>query len=140
MARPLSTGRSTLLLSPPRPPHPAPPPRPPQLLYLFFALATESPSAVTVGLIVSVATLSKTVLYFLMVHFIGWNNAVPSSVCITSLITYLQKGGAWKQASECPTFFLQFLIPNAVWVVVPFLVVVALGRQLSTANARFKGE
>ncbi len=87
------------------------------------------------GLIVSVATLSKTVLYFLMVYFIGWNTVVPSSECLGPLLG----SGVYKPA-ECFDFFAVFLIPNGVWIVVPFLVVCALGTHLSAANSRFKGD
>lgn len=103
-------------------------------LYLFFVHATESPSAVTVGLIVSVATLSKTVLYFMMVSLIGWNEVVPTSKCLGPLL-----GGGPYAEDQCFDFFATFLIPNGVWIVVPFLVVCALGMHLSTANARFRG-
>ena len=96
--------------------------------------ATESPSAATVGLIVSVATLSKTVLYFMMVALIGWNEAVPSSRCLGPWL-----GSGAEAPEQCFDFFATFLIPNGVWIVVPFLVVCALGMHLSTANAQFRG-
>ena len=61
---------------------------------------------------------------------------VPSALCVEPLL----KAGGVYHPELCGRFFGSFLIPNGVWIVVPFLVVCALGKQLSTANARFKGD
>jgi hypothetical protein len=106
---------------PPPPPRPSARP-PPQLLYLVLVHLFSSPSASAVGLVVATSTFIKTVLYFLMSYFEGITHIVPSAALATR--------------EDVNTFVTLWLIPNGIWVIVPFAVIVALARKLSTANAK----
>jgi hypothetical protein len=70
-------------------------------------------SAVVVGLIVSVATFWKTVIYFL----------VEASSGLAMTRQSLEQG-------NLVGFLMVAILPNLVWIVVPLLVVVTLGRQI----------
>jgi hypothetical protein len=65
-----------------------------QLVYLYLALSARSPLAAVVGLCVSVATAAKTILYFVMLYFYGWERMLV---------------GTTQQR------ILLFLIPNGIW-------------------------
>jgi hypothetical protein len=65
-----------------------------QLVYLYLALLAQSPAAAVVGLCVSMATLSKTVLYFVMVYYYGIERMLVGTTSQRILL---------------------FLIPNGIW-------------------------
>ena len=65
-----------------------------QLVYLWLVFVSASPLASVVGLCVSVATCSKTILYFVMIYFIGYEKMLVG--------TNFQR-------------FTLFLLPNGTW-------------------------
>jgi hypothetical protein len=73
-----------------------------------------------VGLVAATCTWWKTVLYFVMVTVYGWHKIVPSSAMLSAKMTQ--------------DFLLLFLIPNGIWLVVPLIVMITLGQQLTRAN------
>lgn len=75
-------------------------------------------SGVVVGLIVSVATLWKTALYFL----------VEASSGLAMTRQSLEHG-------DLVGFLMVAILPNLVWIVLPLTVVVALGRQVGRVGA-----
>ncbi|MBN9154304.1 MAG: hypothetical protein J0J05_09995 [Microbacterium sp.] len=70
-------------------------------------------SGVVVGLIVSVATLWKTVIYFL----------VEASSGLEMTRQSIERG-------DVVGFLMVAILPNLVWIVVPLAVVITLGRQI----------
>ncbi|MBN9171967.1 MAG: hypothetical protein J0I70_16395 [Microbacterium sp.] len=70
-------------------------------------------SGVVVGLIVSVATLWKTVIYFL----------VEASSGLEMTRQSIERG-------DIVGFLMVAILPNLVWIVVPLAVVITLGRQI----------
>lgn len=70
-------------------------------------------SGVVLGLIVSVATFWKTVLYFL----------VEASSGLEMTRQSLERG-------DIAGFLSVAVLPNLVWIVVPFAVIVVLGRRI----------
>ncbi|MCL2464207.1 MAG: hypothetical protein FWF28_03965, partial [Micrococcales bacterium] len=70
-------------------------------------------SGLVLGLLVSVATFWKTVLYFLV--------EICSGLAMTR--QSLQHG-------DLGGFLMVAVLPNLVWIVVPLLVIVVLGRQV----------
>ncbi|MBN9182823.1 hypothetical protein [Microbacterium sp.] len=70
-------------------------------------------SGVVVGLIVSVATLWKTVIYFL----------VEASSGLEMTRQSIERG-------DIVGFLMVAILPNLVWIVVPLAVVISLGRQI----------
>lgn len=71
------------------------------------------------GLLVSVATFWKTVLYFLV--------EIASGLAMTR--QSLEQG-------DLGGFLLVAVLPNLVWIVLPLLVVVTLGRQVARVGRR----
>jgi hypothetical protein len=70
-------------------------------------------SGVVVGLIVTVATFWKTVIYFL----------VEASSGLEMTRQSIERG-------DVVGFLMVAILPNLVWIVVPFVVLVTLGRQI----------
>ncbi|MBN9196646.1 MAG: hypothetical protein J0I44_11330 [Microbacterium sp.] len=70
-------------------------------------------SGVVVGLIVSVATLWKTVIYFL----------VEASSGLEMTRQSIERG-------DVVGFLMVAILPNLVWIVVPLAVVISLGRRI----------
>ena len=70
-------------------------------------------SGVVVGLIVSVATLWKTVIYFL----------VEASSGLEMTRQSIERG-------DIVGYLMVAILPNLVWIVVPLAVVISLGRQI----------
>lgn len=70
-------------------------------------------SAVVVGLMVTVATFWKTVIYFL----------VEASSGLAMTRQSLEDGNVGG-------FLMVAVLPNLVWIVVPAIVIVVLGRQV----------
>lgn len=93
------------------------------LLYLFLAVGMEAPSASVVGLVVNTATFAKTLLYFVMVYVYQahFGIAVVPSAALAS-------------PEDIKTFVGLWLIPNGIWLVVPFAACVTLGKQLAANN------
>ncbi|OZC30617.1 hypothetical protein [Gordonia polyisoprenivorans] len=75
-------------------------------------------SAVVVGLVVSVATFWKTVLYFLVEICSGLDMTRQS----------LERG-------DLGGFLMVAVLPNLIWIVVPGVVIVVLGRQVLRVGA-----
>jgi len=119
-----------------------------QLVYLYLALLAQSPAAAVVGLCVSMATLSKTVLYFVMVYFYGVERMLVGTTS-QRILLFLIPNGIWSAcgARRAPAGTSCFLsLPphpartlqtptHTPAVVVPALVVVTLGSQLTAAAA-----
>ncbi len=76
-------------------------------------------SGVVVGLIVSVATLWKTVIYFL----------VEASSGLEMTRQSIERG-------DVVGFLMVAILPNLVWIVVPLTVVISLGRQIRRVGLR----
>lgn len=85
-----------------------------QLVYLALARAGSSFSTIT-GFTVSLMTFYKTVLYFAIAYNGNWAT-VPSVAA-----------GDWS------TLFWLYILPNGIWIVVPFLVCLNLGTKLADA-------
>lgn len=73
-----------------------------QLVYLWLVFVAASPLAAVVGLCVSVATFSKTVLYFIMLYFHGYEKMLVGTN-FQRVTLFLIPNGIW---SEC--FFAGF--------------------------------
>ncbi|MEP9393465.1 hypothetical protein ABLE92_25060 [Gordonia sp. VNQ95] len=85
-----------------------------EVLVLIWVLSNRRRfSAVVVGLIVTVATFWKTVLYFL----------VEASSGLEMTRQSLERG-------DIVGFLTVAVLPNLVWIVVPGAVMITLGRQL----------
>jgi len=85
------------------------------LVWVLFHLTRWS--GVVVGLIVSVATFWKTVIYFL----------VEASSGLEMTRQSIERG-------DILGFVMVAILPNLVWIVVPFIVIVALGRLVQRAG------
>jgi uroporphyrin-III C-methyltransferase len=85
------------------------------LVWVLFHLARWS--GVVVGLIVSVATFWKTVIYFL----------VEASSGLEMTRQSIERG-------DIVGFLAVAILPNLVWIVVPLIVVVVLGRMVQGAG------
>ena len=83
-----------------------------QLVFLYLALRAKSSYASVVGLCVSVATFSKTVLYFVMLYNYGWQKMLVGTTQDRILL---------------------FLIPNGIWSA--YLAKRPAGRQGSHARS-----
>lgn len=110
---------------------PTPTPLDPAAQALFLWMhAAKDPGATVVALIVSVSTLIKTVLYF-MITFNGTaTNIVRSAVCVTSWAT-----ASW---ADCQEFVGFYVLTNGWWILIPALVVYSTGSQLARANAKLR--
>jgi len=84
------------------------------LIVVFCNL--RKPIAAVLGLIVSVATFWKTVAYFTIEATSGLEKTIHS----------LNTG-------DLAGFLFIGVLPNLFWIVVPFLVIVSLGRRMNTA-------
>ena len=80
-------------------------------LWMFFHVKRWS--GVVVGLIVTVATFWKTVIYFL----------VEASSGLEMTRQSLERG-------DLVGFLMVAILPNLVWIVVPLIVIIVLGRQI----------
>ena len=81
------------------------------LIWVFFHVKRWS--GVVVGLIVTVATFWKTVIYFL----------VEASSGLEMTRQSLERG-------DLVGFLMVAILPNLVWIVVPLIVIIVLGRQI----------
>ena len=72
-----------------------------QLVYLHLALRLQSPAAAVVGLCVSMATLAKTVLYFVMLFFYGWERMLVGTMS-QRILLFLIPNGIWSACARMP--------------------------------------
>lgn len=81
-----------------------------QLVYLWLVFVAASPLAAVVGLCVSVATFSKTVLYFIMLYFHGYEKMLVGTN-FQRVTLFLIPNGIWSElfllVSPLEFFFLQ---------------------------------
>ena len=76
------------------------------LAALFLLLVNyNSPASNLVGIIASTATAWKTVIYFALEALSGWK---------------------YTKHNDAQTFWLQFVLPSSIWIVMPVLVIAAL--------------
>jgi len=85
------------------------------LVVVFFNL--RKPLAAVLGLIVSVATFWKTVAYFTIEATSGLEKTIHSI-----------------NSGDIAGFLFIGVLPNLFWIVLPFLVIVSLGRRMNAAS------
>jgi hypothetical protein len=94
-----------------------------QVLFLSMH-AKRDAGATVVALIVSVSTFIKTVLYMMIIFNGTATDIVPTATCLLKFDT-----------AACKDFISIFVIPNGIWIVVPFFVIYSTASQLARANA-----
>jgi len=89
------------------------------IVLVVILFRTKRWSGVVLGLVVSVATFWKTVIYFL----------VEASSGLEMTRHSLEQG-------NIVGFLMVAVLPNLFWIVIPLIVIIALGRQIHRVGVR----